>query len=391
MPRLLRDSPLNSIWEGSGNVSALDVLRALAKEPEALPAFLAECELGRGGNAALDAQLDRLREARAAGPRVRGAARGLGPRGDAPGEPARAQRRRRGGGRVLRLAPGRRHAAAPTACCRRRWTPRRSWTARCPLELGRAAASDSATRATTPRSRPSSRSETRCDVARLGRLERPLDHPALVAENGRAHSRACSPSCSDDGDCEILTLHAAERFGGVGHRAGRGGGERWPAEAGCDRLWVITTNDNVDALRFYQRRGFRLAALHRGAVDDEPGPAEARDPANRRAWHRLARRARTGEGARRMSPTTLRYEVAGRVARITLDRPERGQRDHARHAARAGRVRGGGEPRPGGPRDRAVGERQGLLRRLRPRRVRRGAGAEPRPERALGPGRSTGR
>jgi putative acyl-CoA dehydrogenase len=64
MPRLLRDSPLNSIWEGSGNVSALDVLRALAKEPEALPAFLAECELARGGNTALDAQLDRLRELR---------------------------------------------------------------------------------------------------------------------------------------------------------------------------------------------------------------------------------------------------------------------------------------------------------------------------------------
>jgi putative acyl-CoA dehydrogenase len=60
MPRLLRDSPLNSIWEGSGNVSALDVLRALVKEPEALPAFLAECELGRGGNAALDAHLDRI-------------------------------------------------------------------------------------------------------------------------------------------------------------------------------------------------------------------------------------------------------------------------------------------------------------------------------------------
>ncbi|HEX6654183.1 MAG TPA: acyl-CoA dehydrogenase family protein, partial [Thermoleophilaceae bacterium] len=60
MPRLLRDSPLNSIWEGSGNVSALDVLRALAREPEAMPAFLAECELARGGNAALDAHLDRL-------------------------------------------------------------------------------------------------------------------------------------------------------------------------------------------------------------------------------------------------------------------------------------------------------------------------------------------
>ena len=64
MPRLLRDSPLNSIWEGSGNVSALDVLRALVKEPDALPAFLEECELGRGGNAALDAHLDRVRDTR---------------------------------------------------------------------------------------------------------------------------------------------------------------------------------------------------------------------------------------------------------------------------------------------------------------------------------------
>ena len=60
MPRLLRDSPLNSIWEGSGNVAALDVLRASLKEPDGLPAFLAECEQGRGANALLDAQLDRL-------------------------------------------------------------------------------------------------------------------------------------------------------------------------------------------------------------------------------------------------------------------------------------------------------------------------------------------
>jgi putative acyl-CoA dehydrogenase len=62
MPRLLRDSPLNSIWEGSGNVSALDVLRALVREPDALPAFLAECELGRGSNSTLDAHLDRIRD-----------------------------------------------------------------------------------------------------------------------------------------------------------------------------------------------------------------------------------------------------------------------------------------------------------------------------------------
>jgi putative acyl-CoA dehydrogenase len=60
MPRLLRDAPLNGIWEGSGNVMSLDVLRALAREPEGLPAFLAECELARGGDKRLDAHLDSL-------------------------------------------------------------------------------------------------------------------------------------------------------------------------------------------------------------------------------------------------------------------------------------------------------------------------------------------
>jgi putative acyl-CoA dehydrogenase len=61
MPRLYRDAPLNSIWEGSGNVAALDLLRALAKEPEALPAFLGEVELAKGSDARLDAHVDRLK------------------------------------------------------------------------------------------------------------------------------------------------------------------------------------------------------------------------------------------------------------------------------------------------------------------------------------------
>ncbi|HWT25576.1 MAG TPA: acyl-CoA dehydrogenase family protein [Solirubrobacteraceae bacterium] len=60
MPRLLRDAPINGIWEGSGNVMSLDVLRALAREPDGLPAFLGECELGRGGDRRLDAALDAL-------------------------------------------------------------------------------------------------------------------------------------------------------------------------------------------------------------------------------------------------------------------------------------------------------------------------------------------
>ncbi|HXW46523.1 MAG TPA: acyl-CoA dehydrogenase family protein [Streptosporangiaceae bacterium] len=46
LPRLLRDAPLNSIWEGSGNVTALDVLRALARAPDSAEALLAEVDLG---------------------------------------------------------------------------------------------------------------------------------------------------------------------------------------------------------------------------------------------------------------------------------------------------------------------------------------------------------
>ncbi|WP_354699888.1 Putative acyl-CoA dehydrogenase AidB [Paraconexibacter sp. AEG42_29] len=73
LPLLYRDAPLPGIWEGSGNVMALDVLRALAKEPEGLPAFLAECDLAAGADARLDAHLAGLRAdlgglATAAGP-----------------------------------------------------------------------------------------------------------------------------------------------------------------------------------------------------------------------------------------------------------------------------------------------------------------------------------
>jgi putative acyl-CoA dehydrogenase len=54
MPRLLRESPLNSIWEGSGNIQALDVLRALRREPAALNAFLTEIGLAAGADHRLD-------------------------------------------------------------------------------------------------------------------------------------------------------------------------------------------------------------------------------------------------------------------------------------------------------------------------------------------------
>jgi putative acyl-CoA dehydrogenase len=54
MPRLYREAPVNTIWEGSGNVQCLDVLRAISKTPAVLDAFFAEVGQARGASAALD-------------------------------------------------------------------------------------------------------------------------------------------------------------------------------------------------------------------------------------------------------------------------------------------------------------------------------------------------
>jgi putative acyl-CoA dehydrogenase len=54
MPRLYREAPLISIWEGSGNVAALDTLRAMGKEPHAIEAFFGELQLAAGADARYD-------------------------------------------------------------------------------------------------------------------------------------------------------------------------------------------------------------------------------------------------------------------------------------------------------------------------------------------------
>ncbi|MGJ5803972.1 acyl-CoA dehydrogenase family protein [Streptomyces europaeiscabiei] len=63
MPRHYREAPLLSIWEGSGNVNALDVLRALTRNPGTAEALFAELALARGANARLDAATTRLKDA----------------------------------------------------------------------------------------------------------------------------------------------------------------------------------------------------------------------------------------------------------------------------------------------------------------------------------------
>jgi GNAT superfamily N-acetyltransferase len=66
--------------------------------------------------------------------------------------------------------------------------------------------------------------------------------------------------------CELVSLDATERHRGIGSALLERVAEH-ARGSGCERLWLITTNDNLDALRFYQRRGLRIVAVHRGAVD----------------------------------------------------------------------------------------------------------------------------
>ena len=104
-------------------------------------------------------------------------------------------------------------------------------------------------------------------VARSGELERSLDHPMLVAETDDGQPTGLLTYIERGRECEILTVHAVRQWSGAGS-ALIAAIRDLAASHGCRRLWVVTTNDNVDALRFYQRRGFRLAAVRPGAVDE---------------------------------------------------------------------------------------------------------------------------
>jgi ribosomal protein S18 acetylase RimI-like enzyme len=102
-------------------------------------------------------------------------------------------------------------------------------------------------------------------VARRGALVDTLAHPSVSAWSGEDLVGVATYVVDGDG-CELLTLHAATRLAGIGS-ALLAEVTHIARDAGCTWLWVVTTNDNIEALRFYQRRGFRLALIRPGAVD----------------------------------------------------------------------------------------------------------------------------
>jgi ribosomal protein S18 acetylase RimI-like enzyme len=104
-------------------------------------------------------------------------------------------------------------------------------------------------------------------VARRGELVDALARPAIVATAADGSVAGVLTYDIAGDECEILTLHVDAQWGGTG-TALVDAVTGLAVAAGCRLLWVLTTNDNVDALRFYQRRGLRLSAIRPGAVDE---------------------------------------------------------------------------------------------------------------------------
>ena len=102
-------------------------------------------------------------------------------------------------------------------------------------------------------------------VVAHGALYHPAALPGFVAEaDGEAAGLVTFHIAGDA--CEIVTLDSLRPDQGIG-TALIEAVKSAAGAAGCRRLWLITTNDNLHALGFYQKRGFRLVAVHPGAVD----------------------------------------------------------------------------------------------------------------------------
>ncbi|NNE06987.1 MAG: GNAT family N-acetyltransferase [Gemmatimonadetes bacterium] len=65
--------------------------------------------------------------------------------------------------------------------------------------------------------------------------------------------------------CEVISLNSAREDHGIG-TALLAEVERLARDAGCARIWLVTSNDNLRAIGFYQRRGYTIAAVHRNAI-----------------------------------------------------------------------------------------------------------------------------
>jgi ribosomal protein S18 acetylase RimI-like enzyme len=102
-------------------------------------------------------------------------------------------------------------------------------------------------------------------VVSRGAVHNPTTLPGFVAEEGGERVGLLTYRV-DGADCEVVTIDAFPEGVGAG-TALLDAAARAARDAGCGRVWLITTNDNLRALRFYQRRGFQLVAVHPDALE----------------------------------------------------------------------------------------------------------------------------
>lgn len=103
-------------------------------------------------------------------------------------------------------------------------------------------------------------------VVSRGVLHRPARLPGFIAEVDRIRKGLLTYKILHH-DCEIVTLNSLLEGQGIGS-ALINAVRQEAQKAQCHRLWLITTNDNHQAIRFYEKQGFQLAAVHRDAVKE---------------------------------------------------------------------------------------------------------------------------
>jgi len=89
---------------------------------------------------------------------------------------------------------------------------------------------------------------------------------SLIARVGEKFVGAATYRLTEDLSCELMSINSMDRGHGTGSQL-LAAVEQEARAAGCRRVWLITSNDNLDALRFYQRRGYRITGIHSGAID----------------------------------------------------------------------------------------------------------------------------
>jgi ribosomal protein S18 acetylase RimI-like enzyme len=104
-------------------------------------------------------------------------------------------------------------------------------------------------------------------IVSRGRKIYPTEIDAYYAEDENGERVGLVTYEITDFQCEVVTLDAFTKFSGIGTALLNAAAED-ARSRGCKRLWLITINDNLDAIRFYHKRGMTIAAVHVNALEE---------------------------------------------------------------------------------------------------------------------------